>query len=84
MSNIFLGRPLHWLVLVIIAGGLWYAGTQRLHVIHFNAFILTVLAISVACVAIVLYGPGKGERLTRDDIIPDETELRVDDAGTMG
>jgi hypothetical protein len=76
MSRIFLGKPLHWLVLVVITGGLWYAGDERLHVIHFNAFILTVLAISAGCVSLVLYGPGRGGRLTRDEIVPDEIELR--------
>lgn len=81
MSNFFLGKPLHWLMLVIVAAGLWYAGYLREHVIHFNAFILALLAVSAACVLLVLYGPGHGERITRDEIVPDETELRLDDAG---
>jgi hypothetical protein len=76
VSKIFLGKPLHWLVLVVITAGLWYAGELRLHVIHFNAFILSVLAISAGCVLLVLYGPDRGGRLTRDEIVPDETELR--------
>jgi hypothetical protein len=80
MSNIFLGKPLHWLLLIIIAAGLWYTGDLRLHIIHFDAFILALLAISVACVLLVLYGPGHGERITRDEIIPDETEVRLDEA----
>jgi len=75
VSRIFIGYPLHWLVLVVISGGLWAAGEERLHVIHFNAFILTVLAISTACVLLVLYGPGRDGRITRDPIVPDETEL---------
>lgn len=82
MSNIFLGKPLHWLVLVIIAAGLWYVGELRLHVIHFNAFVLSVLAIGVLCVLLVLYGPGRNERITRDQIVPDETERRLEDAGS--
>ena len=81
MNHIFLGKPLHWLVLVVISLGLWYAGDQREHVIHFNPFILSVLAIAVVCVLIVLYGPGRNERLTRDEIEPDETEIRLDDSG---
>jgi hypothetical protein len=81
MSNIFLGKPLHWLVLIIIAAGFWYAGELRMHNIHFNAFVMSVLAISAGCVMVVLYGPGRGERLTRDEIVPDEIELRLDDTG---
>jgi hypothetical protein len=79
MSNIFLGKPLHWLIAIIIAAGLWYAGGLRLHIVHFDAFIVALLAVSVACVLIVLYGPGRGTRMTRDEIVPDETELRLDD-----
>jgi hypothetical protein len=33
------------------------------------------------CVLLVLYGPGHGERITRDEILPDETEVRLNDAG---
>ena len=84
MSNIFLGKPLHWLILVVIATSLWYAGTWRVHVTHFDAFILAILAVSAACVLIVLYGPGHGERVTRDEIVPDETEMRLDQTDPAG
>jgi hypothetical protein len=84
MSNLFLGKPLHWLLLGVVAAGLWYAGDLRLHIVHFDAFIVALLAVSVACVLIVLYGPGRGERITRDAIVPDETELRLDDTRTDG
>jgi hypothetical protein len=81
MSNIFLGKRLHWLILVAISAGFWWAGELREHIIHFDAFILAVLAISAACVLIVLYGTRRDERITRDEILPDETELRLDDTG---
>ena len=81
MSNFFLGKPLHWLLLVVVSAGLWYAGDLRLHIVHFDAFILALLAVSVVCVLLVLYGPGHDERITRDEIVPDETELRLDDVG---
>ena len=77
MSNFFLGKPFHWLLAIVMCAGLWYAGSLRLHLIHFDAFIVVLLAISAVCVLIVLYGPGRGERITRDEIVPDETELRL-------
>jgi hypothetical protein len=80
MSHLFLGKPLHWLLLVVIAAGLWYAGDLREHIVHFDAFIVVLLAVSTVCVLIVLYGPGHGERITRDEIVPDETEVRLDEA----
>jgi hypothetical protein len=79
MSNFFLGKPFHWLLAIVVCAGLWYAGSLRLHLIHFDVFIVALLAVSAACVLIVLYGPGRGERITRDEIEPDETELRLDD-----
>jgi Mn2+/Fe2+ NRAMP family transporter len=81
MSNIFLGKPLHWLMLIVVTAGLWWAGDLREHIIHFDAFIVALLAVSVVCVLTVLYGGRQGERITRDEIVPDETELRLDDAG---
>jgi hypothetical protein len=80
MSEIFLGKPLHWIMLVVISAGLWWAGELRLHITHFDAFIVALLAVSTVCVLTVLYGPGRGERMTRDAIVPDETELRLDDS----
>jgi hypothetical protein len=80
MSDIFLGKPLHWLLLVVICAGLWYAGDLRLHLIHFDAFIVALLAVSTLCVLIVLHGGRQGERIMRDEIVPDETEVRLDEA----
>ena len=79
MREIFLGKPLHWLMLVVTTAGLWYTGSRRVHIVHFDAFIVALLAVSVVCVLVVLYGPGRGERITRDEIVPDETELRLDE-----
>ena len=76
MSNIFLGKPLHWLILVVVAAGLWAAGDKRVHIVHFDAFVLALLAVSAVCVLIVLYGAKPGDRITRDEILPDETEER--------
>lgn len=77
MSGFFLGKPLHWLMLVVICGGLWFAGWQRFHVIHFNLFAIVLLAISAFCVLVVLSGAKSGPKITREDILPDETEKRV-------
>jgi hypothetical protein len=82
MRALFLGKPLHWLILVVLAGAFWYAGSLRVHIVHFDAFVVALLVVSTACVLIVLYGPGRGTRLTRDEIVPDETELRLDDSRT--
>ena len=81
MSTLFLGKPLHWLLLAVVCAGLWYAGDLRLHLIHFDAFIVALLAVTVVCVFIVLKGAKPGELITRDEILPDETEERFGKAG---
>lgn len=79
MKNIFLGKPIHWILLALVATGMWFIGTQRMHVIHFNSFVLIVIAVSAVCVLFVLFGYRQGEQLTRDEIVPDETEKNFED-----
>ena len=72
MSRVFLGKPLHWAVLValIILG--WVTGRARLHVIEFNTFILGLLAVTVVAVLLVLATSRPGEQVTRDPLEPDD------------
>ncbi len=73
MKRIFLGRPIHWLFILLIIGGGLALGLQRLHVIHFNTFIVTLFAATVALLALVLTTSKGAEALTRDPIQePDE------------
>ena len=46
MSRIFLGKWWHWGILVASVAALWVAGEKRMHVIHFNAFILSLLVVT--------------------------------------
>ena len=47
MNRIFLGKPLHWLLLLAVVVLGWLAGRIRLHVTDFNLFVLLLLALSV-------------------------------------
>ncbi len=75
MSNIFLGKP----AALAVAGRrsaracgsrATNGGTSSTSTLSFVA----LLAVSAVCVLIVLYGTRPGERITRDEILPDETE----------
>ena len=66
MSRIFLGRWWHWGVLVASVAALWLAGGKRMHVIHFNAFILSLLVVTAIVVAFLVAGTRPGEQVTRD------------------
>jgi hypothetical protein len=66
MSRIFLGLWWHWGILVASVAALWLAGEKRMHVIHFNAFILSLLFVTAIVVALLIARTRPGEQVTRD------------------
>jgi uncharacterized membrane protein YdfJ with MMPL/SSD domain len=68
LRELFLGKPLHWLLWLVIIAVLYALGSDSLHVKRFIPFILTVLAMAAACVGIILATSRKGERITREPI----------------
>lgn len=71
MRRIFLGKPLHWALIVLLVVIGWLIGHERLHVIWFNAFTVVVLVTSAVAVAVVLLTSRPDERITRDPLEPD-------------
>ncbi len=68
MRNIFLGKTWHWALIAAISGLLWLAGNAKLHVIHFNSFVITLLIGSVVVVLLVTRTTKPGEQVTREPI----------------
>ena len=68
MAEIFLGKPLHWLMLVVVAAILWVVGEYHLHVSAFNTFVWIVLGLSIACLLFVVLGHRKGDRVMREPL----------------
>lgn len=68
MKRIFLGRPIHWLFILLIVGGGLALGLERLHVIHFNTFVITLFAATVVLLGLVLSTAKGDDPLTRDPI----------------
>ena len=66
MKDVFLGKPLHWLIWAVILGLLYMLGALRLHTRDFNLFIVIVLALAAASVLLIVLTYKKGERITRD------------------
>ncbi len=66
MSRIFLGRWWHWGILIASVAALWLAGEKRMHVIHFNTFILSLLVVTAIVVAFLIAKTRPGEQVTRD------------------
>lgn len=74
MNKIFLGKPLHWALLIALTVLLYFAGGQKMHVTDFNLFIVIMLVIAAAIVAIVLRGTKADEQVTRDPIVLTESD----------
>ena len=77
MSRLFLGKWWHWLILAVCVGALWLAGHEKMHVVHFNAFVLSLLAATAVVLLVILAGTRPGEQVTRDRLV-DDAELSPD------
>lgn len=72
MRQVFLGKPVHWvLVFVMIAIG-WAIGHERMHVTWFNLFTIILLVVSAAAVVVVLKTTRSDEQVTRDPLESDD------------
>jgi len=66
MRELFIGKPVHWLIWLVIAPVLFAMSRVYLHVRHFNVFLAVVLLLGFGAVLTVLLTSRKGERLTRE------------------
>ena len=66
MRKIFLGKPLHWLLWVLIVAVFYLLGALRLHTRDFNLFIVILLAGTTAVVLLIVLLHKPGDRVTRD------------------
>ncbi len=78
MRKLFLGKPWHWALFCTLTGLLWWAGTAKLHVIHFNSFLLVLSLGSLALVVLVVRTTKPEEQVTREKL----DEGKSDNAGT--
>ena len=74
LNDIFLGKPLHWLLWFIIAGVLWWMGSGSQHVRDFVPFSLKLLGLTVLCVGVVIVTYKPGDRVTREPFEEGENE----------
>jgi hypothetical protein len=72
MSKLFIGKPLHWLMIAAATGGMYWLGAWQFHRVNYTGFLLIVLGLAVACVALVMATYRRGDRITRETL-EDET-----------
>ncbi len=58
MNKIFLGKPLHWLLILITTIVIFTCGLNKMHVSNFNLFI-SIVFISVALLILLILKTSK-------------------------
>ena len=76
MRDIFLGKPWHWALLVLIIALMWMAGLKKLHVIEFNTFLVSLIVGTTMVIILVWRTTKPGEQVTRDVLKEDEVDER--------
>ena len=68
MREIFIGKPIHWLLWIVAVPSLYLAGSERLHVRNFNLFLLLLGVLGLGAVLYVRWTTRPGESITRESI----------------
>lgn len=79
MKNLFLGKPIHWAMIVAVFAALYWLGAKRYHLLDYNDFLFILLGIAVACVVLVVATYREGDRVTRDPLDEEEIDIPVGD-----
>ena len=68
MKNLFIGKPLHWLMIVLATGGMYLLGDGQFHRVNYAGFLAIVFGIAAGCIALVLVTYRRGDRITRESL----------------
>ena len=79
MRTVFIGKPLHWLIWVVIVAALFAMSRVYLHVRGYNWFLLVLGALGLGAVLTVLLSSRKGEPVTREPYDEGEWQQSVID-----
>jgi hypothetical protein len=66
MRGLFIGKPVHWLIWVVIVPVLFAMSRVYLQVRHFNLFLAVVFLLGTGAVLAVLLTSRKAEQVTRE------------------
>ena len=66
MRAIFLGKAIHWLVLVVVMAIMWWLGANLVQTRDYHFFLAVLFALTVGAVAVVILTTRKGEQVTRE------------------
>lgn len=71
MQEIFLGRPIYWLLAAFVTAALAALGYFQQHVREFVTFQFAVLGLAVLVVVVILAAYKPGEQITREPLDPE-------------
>jgi len=79
MRDLFIGKPIHWLIWVVIIFALVSMGKVYLQTREFNLFLAAIVALGAGAVLTVLLTTAKGEQVTRENFDDAEWEQSAAD-----
>lgn len=74
MSRIFLGKALHWAVLALVIGILWWMGSQLMQTRDYHSFLLILVLATAGAIAVMILTTRKGELVTREPFGTDDAQ----------
>ncbi len=72
--NLFLGRPVYWLLAAFVTAALAGLGYFQQHVKEFVTFQFAVLGLAVLVVVVILKAYQPGEQITREPLDPEHDD----------
>lgn len=66
MKKLFVGKPLHWLLIAVVIAVLYWLGSIQLHRLNYTVFLFALLGLAVASIAVVIVTTRRGEQVTRE------------------
>jgi hypothetical protein len=67
MRDLFIGKPIHWLIWVVIVIVLFAMGKVYLQTREFDLFLAVIVGLGAGAVMTVLLTTAKGEQVTREN-----------------
>jgi uncharacterized membrane protein YfhO len=76
IKNVFIGKPLHWIVLALLMIPGYFAGIAVFHTTNFVPWVSILFGLTFLLIILFWLTSNKEDSLTRDPII-DEDEVKL-------
>lgn len=66
MRGFFLGKAVHWLVVVVVVAVMWWLGANLVQTRDYHMFLAVLFVLVSGAVAVLILTTRKGEQVTRE------------------